>query len=78
MKRWDGERYVQLRAFQNELYCIEIDFKIYIGGRIWQIKDNTITLIYGKKRCCNGGRQGKRNEIDFEIGAKTPAADRYA
>ena len=59
-------------------YCIEIDFKIYIGGRIWQIKDNTITLIYGKKRCCNGGRQGKRNEIDFEIGAKTPAADRYA
>lgn len=55
-----------------------IDFKIYIGGRIWQIKDNTITLIYGKKRCCNGGRQGKRNEIDFEIGAKTPAADRYA
>lgn len=49
MKRWDGEHYVQLRAFQNELYCIEIDFKIYIGGRIWQIKDNTITLIYGKK-----------------------------
>lgn len=49
MKRWDGGHYVQLRAFQNELYCIEIDFKIYIGGRIWQIKDNTITLIYGKK-----------------------------
>lgn len=77
MKRWDGEHYVQLRAFQNELYCIEIDFKIYIGGRIWQIKDHTITLIYGKKRCCNGGRQGKRKEIDFEIGAKTPAVDRY-
>lgn len=86
MKRWDGGHYVQLRAFQNELYCIEIDFKIYInqeeynhcGRCIWQIKDNTITLIYGKKRCCNGGRQGKRNEIDFEIGAKTPAVDRYA
>ena len=31
MKRWDGEHYVQLRAFQNELYCIEIDFKIYIN-----------------------------------------------
>ena len=43
MKKWDGGHYVQLRAFQNELYCIEIDFKIYIGGRIWQIKDNTIT-----------------------------------
>ena len=70
MKRWDGGHYVQLRAFQNELYCIEIDFKIYIGGCIWQIKDNTITLIYGKKRCCNGGRQGKRNEIDFEIDTK--------
>ena len=27
--------YVQLRAFQNELYCIEIDFKIYIGGH-WE------------------------------------------
>ena len=77
MRKWGGALYVQLRAFQNELYCIEIDFKIYIGGRIWQIKDNTITLIYGKKRCCNGGRQGKRNEIGFEIGAKTPAADRY-
>ena len=35
MKRWDGEHYVQLRAFQNELYCIEIDFKIYIGGH-WE------------------------------------------
>ena len=35
MKKWDGEHYVQLRAFQNELY--------YIGGCIWQIKDNTIT-----------------------------------
>ena len=33
MKKWDGGHYVQLRAFQNELYCIEIDFKIYIGGR---------------------------------------------
>ena len=68
----------KIRMITYLLYCREIDFKIYIGGRIWQIKDNTITLIYGKKRCCNGGRQGKRNEIDFEIGAKTPAADRYA
>ena len=33
MGSWGMGHYVQHRAFQNELYGIEIDFKIYIGGR---------------------------------------------
>lgn len=48
MKKWDGGHYVQLRAFQNELYCIEIDFKIYIGGH-WEKRvayGQTLTKIF--------------------------------
>ena len=41
-------------------------------------KTTQLLKIYDEKRCCNSGRQGKRNEIYFEIDTKTPAVDRYA